>query len=207
MRLADALVRLLQWTERAGTVGHNDNYAKRFGAFGEGSAIVFPPGSGFGEQFIHIGSHTLIGARVTMSAGLLGENLQTANGWSLRFGDNCSIGRNSYFVSRVGIDVGDDVTMAPNVYVTDHNHRYDNPDLPIKQQWMSEAPVTIGSGCWLGTACVILPGAHLGRNVVVAAGTVVVPGEYPDHSVIAGVPGKVVRRQVNGAWEPPLKNF
>ena len=86
----------------------------RFGAFGEGSAIVFPPGALFGEEFIHIGTDTLIGPQVTMSAGLFGEKLQTPTGWSLRFGDRCSIGRDSYFVSRVGIDGGDDVTMAPN---------------------------------------------------------------------------------------------
>ena len=205
MRFADTLVRLFKWAESKGTIGHNDKYAKQFAAFGEGSALVFPPGSGFGEKFIRIGDHTLIGAYVTLSAGLLGEELNTPTGWSLRFGNNCNIGRDSFFISRNCIDVGDDVTMAPNVYVTDHNHRYDNPDLPIKQQWMSEAPVTIGSGSWLGTGVVILPGAHLGRNTVVAAGSVVIAGQYPDHAVIAGVPAKVVRRQVDGAWQPPLK--
>lgn len=205
MRFADLFFRFAQWAERKGTVGHNDKYAQRFAAFGESSALVYPPGAIFGEEFIAIGNNTLIGPHVTMSAGLPGEKLQTPTGWSLRFGDRCSIGRNSFFVSRVGIDVGDDVTMAPNVYVTDHNHRYDDPSLPIKQQWMSEAPVEIGAGCWLGTNAVILPGARIGRNVVVAAGTVVTPGEYPDHCVIAGVPGKVVRRYVDDAWEPPLK--
>lgn len=205
MRIADTLVRLFQWAERKGTVGHHDKFAARFGAFGEGSAMVFPPGAVFGERFIHIGAHTLIGPQVTLSAGLFGEELKTPTGWSLRFGDNCSIGRNSFFVSRICIDVGNDVTMAPNVYITDHNHRYDDPNIPIKQQWMSEAPVVIGDGCWLGTNAVILPGARLGRNVVVAGGSVVLPGDYPDHAVIAGVPGKVVRRYENGEWEPPLK--
>lgn len=205
MGRADLFFRFAQWAERAGTVGHKDKFAKRFGAFGNGSALVFPPGAIFGEQFVHIGADTLIGPHVTMSAGLPGEQLKTPTGWALRFGDRCSIGRNSFFVSRVGIEVGDDVTMAPNVYVTDHNHRYDDPNLPIKQQWMSEAPVSIGPGCWLGTNAVILPGARIGANVVVAAGTVVIPGDYPDHCVIAGVPGKVVRRYEDGAWAPPRK--
>ena len=193
--LADQLFRLAQWAERAGTIGHKHKIARRFGAFGEGSAVVFPPGALFGEAFIHIGKHTLIGPHVTMSAGLFGEDLgpKLAHPWSLRFGDNCSIGRNSYFVSRVGIDIGDDITMAPNVYITDHNHRFDDPELPIKQQWMTEAPVTVGAGSWLGTGAVILPGAHIGRNTVVAAGAVVLAGDYPDHAVLAGVPAKVVK--------------
>ena len=204
MRFADYLFRLARWAERAGTIGPKNSFARRFGAFGDGSALVFPPGALFGEQYIHIGAHTLIGPHVTMSAGLYGEELHAPNGWALRFGDNCSIGRNSFFVSRVGIDVGDDVTMAPNVYVTDHNHRYDDPTLPIKQQWMTEAPVTIGSGCWLGAGAVILPGAQLGRNVVVAAGSVVRAGVVPDHSVVAGVPAKVVRSYDGTDWTPPL---
>jgi acetyltransferase-like isoleucine patch superfamily enzyme len=195
LRVADVLYRLARWAERKGTIGPRDRTARLFGGFGDGSALVFPPGAIFNEKFIYIGAHTLIGPHVTMSAGLFGEDLapKLANPWALRFGDNCSIGRGSFFVSRVGIDVGDDVTMAPNVYVTDHNHRFDGPSLPIKQQWMTEAPVVIGAGSWLGTNAVILPGARLGRNTVVAAGAVVREGEYPDHAVLAGVPAKVVK--------------
>ena len=203
MRFADLLFRLARWMERAGTVGHNDKTARRFGAFGESSALVYPPGALFGEKFIHIGAHTLIGPHVTMSAGLYGEELHTATGWSLRIGDRCSVGRDSYFVSRIGIDVGDDVTMAPNVYVTDHNHRYDDPDTPITRQWVDSDPVSIGPGCWLGARAIVLPGTTLGRNVVVAGGSVV-RGEVPDHAVVAGVPAKVVRRYEDGGWIPPL---
>ena len=201
MGRADYLYRLARWVERAGTVGPKNAVAKRFAAFGDGSALVYPPGAIFGERFIHIGAHTLIGPYVTLSAGLYGEDVKAPNGWSLRLGDNCSIGRNSFFVSRVGIDVGDDVTMGPNVYVTDHNHRYDDPNLPIKQQWMTEAPVTIGAGSWLGAGAIVLPGAHLGRNVVVAAGSVVRAGEYPDHAVLAGVPAKVVKQHDGTDWK------
>jgi acetyltransferase-like isoleucine patch superfamily enzyme len=198
LRVADVLFRLAAWAERRGTAGSKSSVAKRFGAFGDGSAVVFPPGSLFGERFIHIGAHTLIGPHVTMSTGLYGEDLapKLRHPWALRFGNNCSIGRNSFFVARIGIDIGDDVTMAPNVYITDHNHRFDDPSLPIKQQWMTEAPVVVGAGSWLGTGAVILPGAHLGRNTVVAAGAVVRAGDYPDFCVLAGVPAKVVKQQV-----------
>src|SRR6476646_3875309 len=109
LRVADVLYRLARWAERKGTIGPRDRTARLFGAFGDGSALVFPPGAIFGEKFIHIGTHTLIGPHVTMSAGLYGEDLapKLAQPWALRFGDNCSIGRDSFFVSRVGIDIGD----------------------------------------------------------------------------------------------------
>ncbi len=101
---------------------------------------------------------------------------------------------------------GDHVFTGPYVYVTDQNHGYADPDTPIGYQWPTEAPVRIGSGSWIGANAVILPGVTLGRNCVVAAGAVVRPGEYPDHSVIAGVPGKVVRRyDPDTGWHPPMR--
>lgn len=200
------MFRTAEWLERVGTIGRNTSVARRFGAFGKSSAIGFPPGVLFGERFIHIGSGTMIGPYTTMSAGIdPTEDLVLAQAWALRIGDNCSIGRGSSLVSRVGIDVGDNVTTGPAIYVTDHNHRYDDVTLPIKQQWVTEAPVTIGAGSWLGTGVVVLPGAHLGRNVVVGAGSVVRAGVYPDFCVIAGIPARVVKLHDGDGWEAPQK--
>jgi acetyltransferase-like isoleucine patch superfamily enzyme len=50
----------------------------------------------------------------------------------------------------------------------------------------------------------VLPGARIGRNVVIAAGSVV-RGEVPDRCVVAGVPAKVVRAYTEAGWLPPLK--
>ena len=95
------------------------------------------------------------------------------------------------------MEIGDDVHTGPYVYITDQNHGYEDPDEVVHAQWPSDVPVQIGSGSWLGTGVVILPGTVLGRNVVVGAGAVV-RGTFPDHCVIAGVPAKIVRRYVPG---------
>jgi acetyltransferase-like isoleucine patch superfamily enzyme len=50
----------------------------------------------------------------------------------------------------------------------------------------------------LGANAVILPGAQIGEHVVVAAGAVV-RGEIPDRCVVAGVPGRILKRWVEGA--------
>jgi hypothetical protein len=48
----------------------------------------------------------------------------------------------------------------------------------------------------------VLPGACIGRNVVIAAGSVV-RGTVPDRCVVAGVPARVVRAYVPGdGWSP-----
>jgi alkanesulfonate monooxygenase SsuD/methylene tetrahydromethanopterin reductase-like flavin-dependent oxidoreductase (luciferase family) len=59
------------------------------------------------------------------------------------------------------------------VYITDQNHGYEDIDQPISKQTMPERPVVIGDGSWLGYGTVVLPGAHIGRHVVVGANSVV----------------------------------
>jgi acetyltransferase-like isoleucine patch superfamily enzyme len=62
-------------------------------------------------------------------------------------------------------------------------------------------PVSIGAGSWLGAGAIILPGASIGRNVVVAAGSVV-RGRVPDRCVVAGVPAKIIREHTRVGWQP-----
>ena len=110
----------------------------------------------------------------------------------LRVGDRCVIGRGSHIVAHQSIVIGDDVYTGPYVYITDQNHGYADPDVPIGRQWPSNTAVSIGRGSWLGAGAIVLPGACIGRNVVVAAGSVV-RGQVPDRCVVAGVPARVVR--------------
>ncbi len=182
--------------QRAGVITADTSAGRAFGAFGAGSIIGFPTGSLYGERWIEIGTGTMVGAQVSLSAGMVpGQDLGEVP--LLRIGDRCVIGRGSHIVAHYSITIGDDVYTGPYVYITDQNHSYADPDLPIGRQWPSNAAVSIGSGSWLGAGVIILPGAAIGRNVVVAAGSVV-RGEVPDCCVIAGVPARVVREYVTG---------
>jgi acetyltransferase-like isoleucine patch superfamily enzyme len=121
----------------------------------------------------------------------------------LQIGDRCVIGRGSHIIAHHSLLIGDDVFTGPYVYITDQNHGYADPDEPIGRQMPQNAAVKIGSGSWLGAGAVVLPGACVGRNVVVAAGSVV-RGTLPDRCVVAGVPARVVREYVpGGGWSPP----
>jgi len=182
---------------RHGAVGPGDVVAERFGSFGEGSCLAFPTGAVFGELWIRIGRDTLVGPHVSISAGMVpGQRMVTDP--VVRIGDRCMIGRGSHIVGHFDLEIGDDVHTGPYVYITDQNHGYEDPDEVVHTQWPSDVPVHIGSGSWLGTGVVVLPGTELGRNVVVGAGAVV-RGVFPDHCVIAGVPARVVRRYVPGS--------
>ena len=192
-----------RWTQRAGTVTANTGAGRKFASFGPGSLLAFPTGTIYGEQWIEIGAGTMVGEQASICAGMSpGHDL--GPGTVLRIGDRCVIGRGSHIVAHQSIDVGDDVFTGPYVYITDQNHGYADPDMPIGRQMPHNAAVRIGSGSWLGAGAVVLPGACIGRNVVIAAGSVV-RGTIPDRCVVAGVPARVVRSYIPGdGWSPVL---
>jgi len=207
-----AWLRRLRWravhwawesARRSGLVTADTPAGRRFAAFGPGSSAAFPPGSVFGERWIVVGRDTLIGAEVTLSAGMVpGQDLGPVP--VLHIGDRCVIGRGSHIVAHHSLVIGDDVFTGPYVYITDQNHGYADPDVPIGRQMPHNAAVRIGAGSWLGAGAVVLPGACIGRNVVIAAGSVV-RGTVPDHCVVAGVPARIVRSYIpGGGWSAVL---
>lgn len=145
----------------------------------------------------------MIGSGVTMSAGFA-PNQNLGSNIIVNIGDRVVLGRGSHVVGHQSIEIGDDVYTGPYVYITDQNHVYSDPGVPIGRQWPTNQPVRIGEGSWLGTGVVVLPGADIGRNVVIAAGSIV-RGEVPDHCVVAGMPARVVRRwTAQDGWVPPI---
>jgi acetyltransferase-like isoleucine patch superfamily enzyme len=173
-----------------GAIGPLSRRGRRFGSFGDGSVICFPMTALMNEEYIHIGSGTMIGPYVSLSAGMVpGQQCLTPS--VVTIGDRCLIGRGSGIVGHLDIVIGDDVWTGPNVYITDQNHGYDDPTEPISRQAQPERPVRIGSGSWLGHGVVVLPGATIGRHVVVGANSVVT-GDIPDFSVAVGAPARVV---------------
>jgi len=201
----EALWRAVHWGwrefQQAGLVTADTPAGRAFERFGKGSIMAFPPGSVFGEGGMKIGEDTLIGQLVTLSAGILPG--QDFGGLTvLSIGDRCVIGRGSHIVAHESITIEDDVWTGPYVYITDQNHGYEDPDTPIGHQFPENRPVSIGAGSWLGAGAIVLPGARIGRNVVVAAGSVV-RGVIPDRCVVAGVPAKIVREHTQAGWQPP----
>jgi acetyltransferase-like isoleucine patch superfamily enzyme len=114
-------------------------------------------------------------------------------------GDRCLIGRGSGIVGHFSVEIGHDVWTGHHVYITDQNHGYADPDVPISLQTQPERPVRIGDGSWIGHGAVILPGVTIGRHVVVGANSVVT-SDIPDHCVAVGAPARVIKRLSDGRW-------
>ena len=177
---------------RAGEIVPGTKAAGGFASFGESSCIDFPPATLLNPEKIHIGSGTLIGRQATLAVGY-GVGDPRLDERVLIIGDRCVLGARTTITAHERIEIGDAVFFGQGVFVTDASHGYQDPDVPIGQQWGPHQPVSIGSGSWVGHGAVILPGTRIGRNVVVAAGAVV-RGTVEDFAVVAGSPARVVRR-------------
>lgn len=180
------------WVEEAGAIQPGTDAADGFGSFGAGSYIDFPVASLFGTRSIHLGSDTLIGRGCTLMVGYSPDDAVLPER-GLVIGDRCVIGAGSTLTAHGSITLGDDVWFGQDVFVSDASHGYQDVETPIGLQLGGHEPVSIGAGTWVGHGAMILPGSTLGRHVVVGAGAVV-HGEVPDHCVVVGVPGRVVRR-------------
>lgn len=189
--VGEGIRRTWEWAGRWGSIGPHDRRGRRFGSFGEGSIVCFPANTVFNERYIHIGAHTMLGPNITLSAGMV-PGQQCLSDRVVSIGDRCLIGKGSGIVGHFSIEIGDDVWTGHHVYITDQNHDYRDVTLPISRQSMPERAVRIGDGSWLGHGTIVLPGATIGRHVVVGANSVVT-GDLPDFSVAVGVPARVVR--------------
>jgi serine acetyltransferase len=179
------------YANEVATVAPHETYASQFFYFGRGAGLMAPQGVIYNERYLSIGDATLVGPNVCLTAGINGDQ-EMLHAPVVSIGKKCVIGRGSHIIGHWSITLGDEIQTGPYVYITDQNHTYLDTDAPVGWQTPEESAVSIGSGSWLGTNVVILPGTHLGRNTTVAAGAVV-RGTFPDHVVLGGVPARILR--------------
>ena len=108
--------------------------------------------------------------------------------------DNTYIGRMCQINAWGKVDIGKNVLIAERVYISDADHQFNDKSSPIIDQGDKfVGPIKVGDGSWLGIGVVVLPGVEIGKNAVVAANSVVTKS-FPDYSVVAGVPAKVIKK-------------
>ena len=92
------------------------------------------------------------------------------------------------------VEIGEHCMFANGCFVTDADHRFDDPDKPVPWQgFTSKGPTRVGDNVWCGANVVITGGVTVGRRSVIGANSVVTE-DIPEFSVAAGVPARVLRR-------------
>ena len=105
-------------------------------------------------------------------------------------GDYTRIGMHNTVIGPVTI--GNHVNLAQGITITALNHNFTDKEKRIDEQGISTSAVNIGDDIWIGANAVILPGVTIGHHAVIAAGAVV-NKDVPAHTLVAGVPAKVIK--------------
>lgn len=111
----------------------------------------------------------------------------------IRIGRNCLISEFNVLRGQGGITIGDNVYTAPLVQMLAVDHVYDDSTQPIIEQGITAEGIVIEDNAWIGAGAIITDGVRVGKGAVVGAGAVVTE-DVPPHTVVAGVPAKVVKR-------------
>lgn len=125
-----------------------------------------------------------------------GDNILIQNRILLGKFDDISIGNNTQIGERSrlrNVEIGNNVLIAPEVYVLHSGHYFDKLETPIIEQGESFFPKTIiEDNVWIGARAIILPGKKIGTGAIVAAGSVVVKDVEPN-SIVGGNPAKLIK--------------
>jgi acetyltransferase-like isoleucine patch superfamily enzyme len=111
--------------------------------------------------------------------------------------DGCSIGSGSIVSGKNRVLIERDVLIGQQVVIQDHNHSYENVDVPIIQQGITKGgTIRIGEGSWIGRGAAILCSRGeltIGKHCVISANSVVTRS-IPDYSVVFGMPAAIIRQ-------------
>jgi len=155
----------------------------------------------FNAHKIRIEDSVMLASDVWVNVPIIPEGSEPA----IVIGRGSKVGRRSVITAINQIRIGEDVLMAPGVFITDHNHEYLDVNEPIVEQGLSSGGrIVIEQNCWLGYCSMVIATKNdvvIGRNSVVGAHSIVTQS-CPPYSVLAGNPAKVVKRfdTVSGNW-------
>ena len=115
----------------------------------------------------------------------------------LQLGAGFNMTAESTIVCAKEIRFGDDCLLSWDILVmdTDEHPLYDMENQHINP----DKPIFVGDHVWIGCKCVLLKGAEVPSNTVLAAGTLLKTTFAGEHQVIGGNPPSILKRDVR--WE------
>lgn len=88
------------------------------------------------------------------------------------------------------INIGEDVIISENVIIRDS----DGHDI-LYEKHKKSIPINIGNHVWIGLNAIILKGVTIGDGAIIAAGAVVTK-DVPSKSLVAGVPARIIKENI-----------
>ncbi len=134
------------------------------------------PFSGWRVRLLH-----LFGAQIGTGVNIK-PGFRVRYPWKLKIGNNCWIGEECWMDNWAEIAIANDVCISQNAYLCTGNHDWTDPAFV-----MHAKGITVRSGAWIASKCVIAPGVTIGVNGIASIGSVVVK-DIPDGEIHSGNP-------------------
>ncbi len=136
------------------------------------------------EGRLSIGEHTLLEPDVWITGSPTAE---------IVIGAGSFLNLGTMIAAQERVEIGDHVMIANGCFVTDADHRFDDPTVPVPWQGFTpKGPTRIGDNVWLGAGVVVTGGVSIGERAVIGANSVVTR-DVPARTIAAGVPARVIR--------------
>ena len=137
---------------------------------------------------------TTLGRHVTIMDGWVLADLRPGEGQhpKIRIEDWCTFMFDCQINAAVSVQIGEGCLFASRVFVSDSDHVLE-PGVTLTSRCATyeSSPVVIEHNCWLGQNAVVLKGVTVGHHSIVAANAVV-NRDVPPHSIVGGVPARVI---------------
>lgn len=136
-----------------------------------------------------------------MASNLIGVNRACMLS-TFREGASITIGEGSGFSGTIigcaeKIEIGKGILCGANTTITDFDWHNIDPSKRHGTPCNSSKPIKIEDNVWLGLNVIVLKGVTIGKNSVIAAGSVV-PKDIPTNVIAAGQPARVIK-QIEGS--------
>jgi acetyltransferase-like isoleucine patch superfamily enzyme len=146
------------------------------------------------EGRLEIGAHTLFEPGVWITA---------PGSARVRIGGGTFLNLGVMVASVELVEIGSHCMFANGCFVTDGNHRFDDPTMPITWQgFTTKGPTRIGDNVWCGANVVVTSGVTIGDRCVIGANSVVTT-DIPPGSIAAGAPARMLKHIDFGAETSP----
>lgn len=138
--------------------------------------------------------------RVSCVKGIIpvGKNTKIQRAVYIGSGNNIVIGNNCQVNERVRLDnvnIGNNVMIARECIILGKMHESTDIHTPMNEQGVKDVKKTcIEDDVWLGLRVVVMPGIHIRKGTIIAAGAVVTK-DTEAYGVYGGVPAKLIKQR------------
>lgn len=168
--------------------------------FGSHATIEVVPSA---ESVLAIGDGVVFGTAVRLALyggqirigawGTVRDGVMLKASGALEVGEHVRISSYTTIHCAGAITLADYAGLAERITLVDSDHPADGSSTPFLQQPLMIEPIGVGRNTFIATNAVLLRGAQVGENSVVAAGSLVRGGDYPPGWLIAGSPAKALK--------------